>query len=75
MKIKNILAISVMFLSMSLHAESFKTLISVKGIQSKIDYFFVDDALQAALKENSKELHDINYSYSKNWTNTCLCQP
>lgn len=50
---------------MSLHAESFKTLISIKGIQSKTDDFFVDDALQMALKENSKELHDIDYPYSK----------
>lgn len=66
MKINEIIiAFFNLFLSIDLHAESFKTLVSVKEIQSKTDDYFVDDTLELALRVDSKELNNINYSYSK----------
>ncbi|HCR1139933.1 TPA: hypothetical protein OMU28_002150 [Klebsiella aerogenes] len=65
MESKTGIVFSVLLLSMSVHADEYKTLVSVKGIQSKIDDFFVDDTLKVAIVENSKELNDIHYSYSK----------
>lgn len=65
MKIRLICALVALTFSFGAHAQSFKTLISVKEIQHSTDEFFVDDTIKITMKENGNEVFNINYSYSK----------
>lgn len=65
MKVKYAFILAALVFSVNVYSKPFKTLVSVEGIQSKTDDFFVDGTIKFPIKENSKEFCDINYSYSR----------
>lgn len=63
MKGRAVFIIAVIAWPATASEQCFKTLISIEEIRMKTDDFFVEGVIKVSIKENSKELSNIEYSY------------